>query len=210
MEFREGMAIRIKENGRIRYGELNGRPCMLNDRVGNILMIMSDGIYASVRFPGVINPYDNSDLFVFKMYELERAVSPKDEYCALVRGLGYSTESKQWFTGLPAITRVLYNDPATIIFWNDGTKTIVKCGEHDEFDPEKGLAMAISKKVLGNKGNYYDEFKKWLPKTEVESEKTDKTDKTISEDAVLKAFDDAAKYFVTMTAPEDIGDVNNE
>ena len=42
----------------------------------------------------------------------------------------------------------------------------MKCDERDIYDPEKGLAMAISKKALGNRGNqgtYYDEFKKWLP-----------------------------------------------
>ena len=61
------------------------------------------------------------------------------------------------------IKKVIFNDPATIVFWNDGSKTVVK--SHDEvFDPEKGLAMAVSKKLLGNKGNYYNEFKKWLPK----------------------------------------------
>lgn len=37
---------------------------------------------------------------------------------------------------------------------------------YDDFDPEKGLAMAIAKKALGNKGSYYDKFKKWLPKEE--------------------------------------------
>jgi hypothetical protein len=30
------------------------------------------------------------------------------------------------------------------------------------FDKEKGLAMCIAKKALGNKGNYYDEFRKWV------------------------------------------------
>lgn len=60
------------------------------------------------------------------------------------------------------IKKVIFNDPATIVFWNDGTKTVVKAHD-EEFDPEKGLAMAISKKLLGNKGNYYNEFKKWLP-----------------------------------------------
>lgn len=54
------------------------------------------------------------------------------------------------------------NDPATIVFWEDGTKTVVKC-KNEKFDPEKGLAMAFSKKMLGNKGNYYNIFKKWLP-----------------------------------------------
>lgn len=60
------------------------------------------------------------------------------------------------------IEDVKFNGPATIVFWNDGTKTIVKCGEDDVLDREKGLAMAICKKVMGNKGNYYNEFKKWL------------------------------------------------
>ena len=61
------------------------------------------------------------------------------------------------------ITKVIFNDPATIVFWSDGQKTVVKTQNDDEFDPEKGLAMAISKRVLGNQGNYYEEFKKWLP-----------------------------------------------
>lgn len=67
------------------------------------------------------------------------------------------------------IKNVIFNDPATIVFWSDGTKTVVKCGENDIYDPEKGLAMAVAKKYLGtNKShsNYMDEFKKWLPKDE--------------------------------------------
>lgn len=63
------------------------------------------------------------------------------------------------------IKNVLFKDPATIVFWNDGTKTVVKA-DNEPYDPEKGLAMAISKKVLGNNGSYYKEFKKWLPKEE--------------------------------------------
>lgn len=62
-----------------------------------------------------------------------------------------------------SIEKVIFNDPATIVFWEDDTKTVVKRGENDIFDPEKGLAMAIAKKALGNKGNYYNEIKKWLP-----------------------------------------------
>lgn len=59
------------------------------------------------------------------------------------------------------INKVIFNGPATIVFWDDGTKTVVKA-ENEEVDKEKGLAMAISKKFLGNKGNYYNEFKKWV------------------------------------------------
>lgn len=61
------------------------------------------------------------------------------------------------------IENVIFNPPATIVFWRDGTKTVVKCGENDIFDPEKGLAMAIAKRALGNQGNYYNKIKEWLP-----------------------------------------------
>lgn len=59
------------------------------------------------------------------------------------------------------IKKVIFNDPATIVFWWDGTKTVVKCQDNDKYDKMTGLAMAISKKVFGNKGRYYDIFKKW-------------------------------------------------
>ena len=84
------------------------------------------------------------------------------------------------------LIRVIYNDPATIAFWSDGTKTVVKAQPGDIFDPEKGLAMTIAKKACGNKGNYYNGFKKWLPKEQVGKEeiiyKPEKDEDTIEED----------------------------
>lgn len=64
---------------------------------------------------------------------------------------------------LPEIKDVIFNPPATIVFWDDGTKSVVKC-ENEIFDPEKGLAMAISKKALGNKYEYFNHFKRWTKK----------------------------------------------
>ena len=64
---------------------------------------------------------------------------------------------------VPEIKNVIFNEPATIVIWKDGTKTVVKCQEGEGYDPEKGMAMAISKKALGNMGNYCEVFKKWLP-----------------------------------------------
>ena len=66
-------------------------------------------------------------------------------------------------TYLPDIKKVHFNYPHTIVMWADGTKTIVKCQEGDFYDNQVGLAMAISKKALGNSGNYYNVFKKHLP-----------------------------------------------
>lgn len=59
------------------------------------------------------------------------------------------------------IDKVIFNDPATIIIWKDGTKTIVKTQDGDAFDPMVGMAMCIAKKAMGNQGNYFEEFKKW-------------------------------------------------
>ena len=102
-----------------------------------------------------------------------------------------NTEITMQLFGLPfkrtsfEIKKVIFNPPATIVLWEDGTKTVVKtqwdigeiaasgcdcCGgvwaRIDTYDPEKGLAMAIAKKALGNKGNYYNVFKKWLKENE--------------------------------------------
>ena len=87
-----------------------------------------------------------------------------------------STSSRVYYAAksvsAPSIKKVIFNYPATIVLWSDGSKTVVKCQDGDIYDPEKGLAMAISKKALGNKGNYCNEFKKWLPEDEEEEEKT--------------------------------------
>lgn len=66
----------------------------------------------------------------------------------------------------PEITNVIYSYPATIVFWSDGDKTVVKC-DGDVWDDEKGLAMAIAKKFMGtnkSKSNFNDIFKKWAVK----------------------------------------------
>lgn len=67
------------------------------------------------------------------------------------------------------ITKVIFDGPATIVFWSDGDKTVVKCQEDDVFDYEKGIAMACAKKMFGNKGSYYNNIRKHIPE-EVEEE----------------------------------------
>lgn len=58
-----------------------------------------------------------------------------------------------------AIKEVIFHDPATIVYWEDGTKTVVKC-QDEQFDKEKGLLAAIAKKVYGNKGSFNNIIKK--------------------------------------------------
>ena len=78
------------------------------------------------------------------------------------------------------IDHILYKDPATIVFWKDGTKTVVRCDEYDKYDAQAGLAIAICKKVMGNQA-MHDIFEHFLP-TEISNptnaEKNKVTEKT--------------------------------
>ena len=67
-------------------------------------------------------------------------------------------------SNLPKIKKVIFSNPATIVMWADGDKTVVKCQPGDVFDAEKGLAMAIVKKAYGGKGNYCEVLKPWIEK----------------------------------------------
>ena len=61
---------------------------------------------------------------------------------------------------LPEVEKVVFHDPATIVYWKDGTKSVVKCSEGDKYDPEKGFAIAVAKKVYGSYTNFEKQMKK--------------------------------------------------
>lgn len=83
-----------------------------------------------------------------------------------IRYGGLNAGKKSTFaTNTAAIKDVIFAPPATIVYWSDGSKTVVKCSEKDVFDPEKGLAMAIAKRCGGNKGSYYKEIQNWVEKS---------------------------------------------
>lgn len=48
------------------------------------------------------------------------------------------------------ITKVLYNNPATIVFWSDGTQTRNICPPDTLYNPDTGLAFCMLKKLMGN------------------------------------------------------------
>lgn len=67
------------------------------------------------------------------------------------------------------IEKVIFNPPATIVFWKDGSKTVVKA-QGDVFNPETGLAMAISRHYLCDVcglERYDGVFNRYLPKDKV-------------------------------------------
>ncbi len=55
---------------------------------------------------------------------------------------------------IPEVREIRYNGPATIVFWEDNTKTVVKMQHGEErYDPDKAFTMAVCKKLFGNKFN---------------------------------------------------------
>ena len=60
------------------------------------------------------------------------------------------------------IKEVIYSDPATIVFWNDETKTVCKCKSPDTYSEEVGLALCILKKLYGAT-NLKKLFEDWVP-----------------------------------------------
>lgn len=63
---------------------------------------------------------------------------------------------------LPAIERVIFNGPATVVYWNDGSKTVVKCQPGDTFSTETGLMAAMLKRFMGNDNTYNKVLNFWL------------------------------------------------
>lgn len=70
------------------------------------------------------------------------------------------------------IEKVIFNDPATIVFWDDGTKTVTKCHGDDIYDETTGLLVCISKKFLGGASALKKTINKWLPEKKDEEEKS--------------------------------------
>lgn len=69
-----------------------------------------------------------------------------------------SIEKKEVRNQFILIERVIFNPPATIVLWKDGSKTVVKV-HNEEFDKEKGLAMAILRSEYG--AGIRKLFRKW-------------------------------------------------
>lgn len=91
---------------------------------------------------------DNSDLAIFTgLYQTQ---------------MNARLEITEQIKNSPFVKKVIFNNPATIVFWNDDTKTVVKAQDGEKYDEEKGLALCFMKKALGNKGNYNNEIKRWI------------------------------------------------
>lgn len=151
------------------YGEPT---CEINVDYRNTITVNCNQI-APLRDMSIFAEYGinifNKDGTIKNGFEIIRDMEEKN--IMIPKKVGYCLGS---FTGVSLIQQlptfdhkqiknVIFNNPATVVLWKDGTKTVVKCQKNDTYNPEMGLAMCIIKKMCGNKGNYNDVFNKWLP-----------------------------------------------
>ncbi len=106
---------------------------------------------------------NNKQVVLEQLEEMDDPLVPMKQFESLVTGspngeaeilIDVNKEDKTMMIPIirrPQIKKVIFNDPATIVFWEDGSKTVVKCEKGEKFDPEKGVAIALAKKVLYSK-----------------------------------------------------------
>lgn len=107
-----------------------------------------------VEFAGLKNHASKYGLFWFKKENVTPSLfdAPKRNDAIIPAALAKAFLN---FTfGAPraslGVKQVIFSGPKTIVFWLDGTKTIVSCGEGDHNDPYAGFCAAVTKRVFGS------------------------------------------------------------
>lgn len=111
-----------------------------------------------------VEPKSKDDLYVFQPKENRDKVEEKniEHYTKMLKKLisainkqsridnSFGSYYEDDAGNVTYIKEVIYNDPAVVVIWNDGTKTVSKCDYGDNFNPEFGLILCVLKKVVGN------------------------------------------------------------
>lgn len=163
----------------------------LNDDLNNIHWVVDSW---EVEDSPIASEYHPCDFKVTLSGRFNNNAARQINFYLLTKSLADKLNSKTRNTNPPTIKNVIFNDPATIVFWTDNTKTVVKCQEGEKFDPEKGITMAFFKKTHGNKGSYFNDIKKWADKYEEYSPSVDTAERFSAfadgfKNSILSAFD---------------------
>lgn len=99
--------------------------------------------------------YNNKDreMLKFDLYTIGNIIRKEPHF----GGAWYNREGN-----LIAIKEVKYNNPVTVVFWSDGTKTTSKCQKGDIYSKETGLTICVLKKLKNN--NWFQKLiNDWVP-----------------------------------------------
>ena len=94
-----------------------------------------------------------------KVFEQEDKIKEELEVEKAAAELKKVQERNKRLRGL--IEKVTFSGPVTVVKWNDGTITRVRCAEGEIYDQEKGLLAAMAKKLYENTNIFVEELAYW-------------------------------------------------
>ena len=101
---------------------------------------------------------ENGHVFFVDAWNISlEQLSPLSETYIKLDGVVREHDQGTCSNRFPNAKKVIHNYPATIVLWEDGTKTVVKCDWHDTYNPTTGLAMCYMKKALGNSSRAFND-----------------------------------------------------
>lgn len=159
---------------------------------------VSNGV--KIRFIKDTVPDPETKAFLEKFRKnTSRSISNVRDFVAPLSEIG-----KRKDCTLPEIKKVIFNDPATIVLWADGTKTVVKCFEGDVYTKWAGLAFCICKKMMGD--NFHKDFRRWCGEDEIRSpiEEPSKYGSSISNDLTRDFMNNIRELFLGKNPTKDI------
>lgn len=109
---------------------------------------------------------DGSDSFCRRVYiykikdkwikeQLIRGKVADSKYERVFMDLFTMSRERRTPQSFPEIQDVIYHEPATIILFKDGTKSVVKVSGDDVFDKDTGFLLALLKRIINNKDYDY-------------------------------------------------------
>lgn len=111
------------------------------------------------RLTNFLNLYDDCITYLFNGSAMSFACDDQESAYALIKRIHNLANKKTKDSAISAnnlystfeIKDIKVNGPATIVFWADGTKTVVKRFPTETQDVEKAVAMCFMKKALGSR-----------------------------------------------------------
>ena len=168
--------LEVQGHGRMLMDALTIDSFFRSEFIGGVLFNQSTTPVAYVNITDILKKTERKETMERKeIMTLKMLLNSEYGTVAMVRQMLDTLGVKPQY---PKITRVIFNDPATIVFWSDGDKTIVKYQEGDVYSPETGIAYATMKKFLGTnatRSNYISkdikkQVEEWYAKKEIKED----------------------------------------
>lgn len=116
-----------------------------------------------------IEPFNPLSVLLEVLGDTPPIITPNGEHDLFADGwnaaMQYMKHNSPTSDPIPLPEDVIFNDPATIVYWDDCTKTVVKCQPGDVFSAETGLITAMLKKYMGNDNTFNRVVNEWLKRT---------------------------------------------